>query len=179
MISICSQQCNYSMKRQRFYCLMNFAQSADIHMSGKRRNCTSSYSGSILSSTCRSKDQSNCYRKLGTLLDPATTRSDKHACGKQMLTDHDKQATENREPADETNKEDPTQGILVWLHPFTVNLEELEARVLAHSSERENSDSEGDASKVETWKQKHSVHAHFRKKPKRDLFCERKRMVTW
>ena len=66
-----------------------------------------------------------------------------------MLTDHDKQATGNRELANEMNNEDPTQGILVWLQPFTVNLEDLEAHVLAHSSERENSDSEGDASKVE------------------------------
>ena len=50
------------------------------------------------------------------------------------------------------NKEDPVQGILVWLQPFTVNLEDLEMYVLASSSERENSDSEGDASKVETQK---------------------------
>ena len=55
----------------------------------------------------------------------------------------------NREPADETNKEDPTQGILVWFQPFTANLEDLETHVPAHSSEREISDSEGDASKVE------------------------------
>ena len=54
------------------------------------------------------------------------------------------------------NKEAPTEGILVWLQPFTVNLEDLEAYVLAHSSERENSDSEGDASKVERQKRKHS-----------------------
>ena len=45
-----------------------------------------------------------------------------------MLTDHDKQATGNREPADETNKEDPIQSIPVWLQPFTVNLEDLEAQ---------------------------------------------------
>ena len=83
-----------------------------------------------------------------------------------MLTDHDKQATENREPANEMKTEDPTQGILVWLQPFTVNLEDLEAHVRAHSSERVNSDSEGDASKVETQKWKHSVHAYFRKNSK-------------
>ena len=62
----------------------------------------------------------------------------------------------NREPANEMNQEDPTQGILVWLQPFTVNLEDLDAHVIAHSSERENSDSECDASKVETHKRKHS-----------------------
>ena len=65
------------------------------------------------------------------------------------MTDHDQQTKGHREPANEMNKEDPTQGIPVWLQPFTVNLEDLEAHVLAHSSERENSDSEGDASKVE------------------------------
>ena len=42
-----------------------------------------------------------------------------------MLTDHDKQTLGNREPANEMNKEDPTQGIPVWLQPFTVNLEDL------------------------------------------------------
>ena len=65
------------------------------------------------------------------------------------------------------NKEDPTQGIPVWLQHFTVNLEDLEAYVLAHFSERENSDSEGDASKVETQKRKHSIHTHFFKNQKR------------
>ena len=53
-----------------------------------------------------------------------------------MLTDHDKQATEKREPANEMDKEDPTQGIPVWLQPLTANQEDLEAHVLAHSSER-------------------------------------------
>ena len=33
----------------------------------------------------------------------------------------------------------------------------------AHCSERENSDSEGDASKVETQKRKHSIKTHFTK----------------
>ena len=59
----------------------------------------SSYSSSILSSTSETKDQSNNSRELGPLLDPVTTRRDKHACGKPMLTDHDKQAPRNREPA--------------------------------------------------------------------------------
>ena len=34
-----------------------------------------------------------------------------------MLTDHDKQATENREPADETNKEDPIKAFLFVYSP--------------------------------------------------------------
>ena len=40
VISICSQQCNCSMKRQRFYCFISFAENTDIHMNGKRRNST-------------------------------------------------------------------------------------------------------------------------------------------
>ena len=86
-----------------------------------------------------------------------------------MLTDLDKQATGNREPADETDKEDPTWGIPVWLQPFTENLKDLETHTFAHSSERENSDSEGDASKVETQKGKHIIHAYFRKNQKRSI----------
>ena len=50
--------------------------------------------------------------KLWTSSDPVTARSAKHACGKPMPTDHDKQATGNREPADEMDKKDPTQAAL-------------------------------------------------------------------
>ena len=93
------------------------------------QDCHHIPAASSLSSTSISKDQSNYSRKLGTLSDPVTTRSDK-------------QATGNREPANEMHKEDPTQGILVWLQPCTVNLEDLEAHVLAHSSGRAISDSD-------------------------------------
>ena len=54
------------------------------------------------------------------------------------------------------------QGILEWLQPFTDNLEDLETHVPAHSSERENSDSE-DATIVVTQKRKHSIYIHFPK----------------
>ena len=92
MIWICSQQCNCSMKRHRFYCFTSFAHNADIRMSEKRQNSAaevdrkwksttcitdnlvllvvsrlSSYSSSILSSTSRSKDQSN-YSKTGNTI---------------------------------------------------------------------------------------------------------------
>ena len=106
-----------------------------------------------------------------------------------MLTNHDKQATENREPADETNKEDPTQGILVRFQPFTDNQDDLETHVLAHSSERENSEFGRCGQK----NGKHSVFSNFPKdgnfdKPKlrgflskdaiRDLFHVQKSLVT-
>ena len=95
-----------------------------------------------------------------------------------MLTDPDKQSTGNHEPADETNKEDPTQGIPDWLQPFTVDLEDLEAHVLAHSSARENSDSEGDASKVERQKNGSTVFILTSATTEMDLLCEQKSMLT-
>ena len=103
------------------------------------------------------------------LLDPVTTRSALHACGKPIVTDHDKQATENREPANEMNKEDQTQVILVRLQPFSVDLEDLEVHVLAHSSERANSDSEVTASKLETQKNGSTVFMLAFAKKKGDL----------
>ena len=81
-----------------------------------------------------------------------------------MQTKPDKQASESRGSAhteNEKDEEDPRQGILDWLQPFTENLEDLETHVPAHSSEREISDSEGDASKVETQKRKHRINTHF------------------
>ena len=41
--------------------------------------------------------------------------------------------------------------------------------MLAHSSERVNSDSEGEASNVEIQKRKHGVHAYFRNNQKRSF----------
>ena len=65
-----------------------------------------------------------------------------------MQTNLDKRASGNRGSAhkeDEMNEEDPTQGTPDWLQPFTTNPQDLETHVPAHPSERENSDSEGDA----------------------------------
>ena len=104
----------------------------------------SSYSSSSLSSTSRSIDQKNYYRKMGLLSGPVTTQHAKRACGKPMQTNPDVQASGSRGLAhaeDETDKEDPTQDIPDWLQPCTVNLEDSETHVLAHSSARENSDS--------------------------------------
>ena len=126
----------------------------------------SSSSSSSSASTSRPKDQFNSSGESETSSDPVTTRSDKRACGKPMQTDPDKLASGNRRPShkkDEMNKKDPTQGIPDWLQPFTDDVEDLETHVLAHFSEREISDSEGDASKVETQKRKHCIYTHFPK----------------
>ena len=100
-----------------------------------------------------------------------------------MLTDHDKQASGNREPAYENcscevNKVDPMQDIPVWLQPFTVNLEDLEAHVIVHSPEKDNSDSEGDASKVETQKNGSTVFIRTSANTERDLFHDQKSLMT-
>ena len=79
-----------------------------------------SSSSSSSASTSRPKDQSNYFRKLGLSSDPVTSRSDKQACGKPMLTDPDRLASGNRGPAhknDKMNEEDPTQGILIGYNP--------------------------------------------------------------
>ena len=144
--SICSSQCNYSVKRQQFYRLVR--QTVKLHVPG----LSSSSSGGSASAS-RPKDQSKSHGKPETPPDPVTTRSAKHACGKPMQTNPDKQASGSRGLAhteNEMDEEDPTQGIPDWLQPFKENLEDLEAHVPAHSSERGISDSEGDASKVET-----------------------------
>ena len=86
-----------------------------------------------------------------------TTRRAKHACGKPARANPGMRASGSRGLAhteNEMDEEDPTQGILDWLQPFTENLEDLE-------TQREISDSEGDASKVETQKRKHSIYTHF------------------
>ena len=77
-----------------------------------------------------------------------------------MQTNPDRQASESRgsvHTEDEMDEEDGTQGIADWFQPFTENLEDLETHVPAHPSKREISDSEGDASKVEPQKRKHSI----------------------
>ena len=62
-----------------------------------------------------------------------------------------------------------TRKIQRKLQSITVNLKGLETHVLVHSSERENSDSQADVSKVDTQKRTHSVHAYFRKNQKRSI----------
>ena len=97
-----------------------------------------------------------------------------------MQRDPDKQASGCRGSAnkkDEMDKEDPTQGIPDWLQPFTDNLEDLETHVPAHSSGRENSDSEGVAAKVVTQKRKHSIYTHVPKDRNCDV-CLRTKITT-
>ena len=138
------------MKRQRCYCFISFAQNTDSHISGKRRNSTIGqewevnylYNGQLstfsLYQDCHHIPAAFCLinqdqrisptRKLGPLSDQEATRSDRHACGKPMLRDHDKQATGNREPANEMNKEDPTQG------PFCYSPSQLTLRTWKRSA---------------------------------------------
>ena len=89
-----------------------------------------------------------------------------------MVTDHDKQATGNRETANEMTKEDPTQGITVWLQPFTKNLEDLEAQC-SHIPLKERTHIR--KAMLQKWGHKHG--SLLPQNPKRDLFCEQKSMV--
>ena len=75
-----------------------------VHLSAQRSTPAHKFSTlRIQAAVClQHRDQrirQNYSRKLGLLSDPVTTRSDKHPCGKPMLTGPDKQATGNREPA--------------------------------------------------------------------------------
>ena len=94
-----------------------------------------------------------------------------------MLTDHDKQATGNGEPADETNEEAPTQGIPVWLQPFTVYLEDLEAQC-SHIPLKERSQIR--KVMLQKWRHKNGsiVFMLTSAKTKRDPFCEQESMMT-
>ena len=77
---------------------------------------------------------------------------------------------------DETDEDDPTQGIPDWQQSFTADPEDLETHVPANSSEREISDSEGDTSKVETQKRKHCIYTHFPKDRNCDM-CLRTKIM--
>ena len=135
---------------------------------------SSSPSSSTIS-TSRTKGQSSSSGESEKPSDPVTARSDKPTCGRSMQTDPEKRASGNRGSAnkDEMDKEDPTQGIPDWLQPFTDNLEDLETHVPAHSSERENSESEGGAAKVVT-NRKHSIYTHFPTDRNRDVYLRTK-----
>ena len=85
-----------------------------------------------------------------------------------MLTDPDRHAAGNRlhDTKDRMNKEDPVQGIPEWLQPFTENLDYLETHVPTHTSERENSDSEGlfkSGRFLQKTTRKHRIYTHFPK----------------
>ena len=105
----------------------------------------SSASGSSSSSTSKPQDQSNnSTESESASSNPVKNRRDKPAAGNRMQTVPDKPVAGSRQhdTQDEKDTEDPTQEVPEWLQNFTANLEDLEKHVPAHSSERENSDSE-------------------------------------
>ena len=124
----------------------------------------SSSSSSSSASTLRQKDQSNSSGESETSSDPMTTRSAKQACGKPMQTNPDKLGETVVQHTKKTRwiRRIQRKAFPIGYSP-TDNQEDLETHVPAHSSEREISDSEGDVSKVETQKRKHSIHTHFPK----------------
>ena len=122
------------MKRQRFYCFIYFAQKHGYPLEWKigetprlannvkSRTCTMNNFvllvvpglSSIPAAVClqhRDPRISKLIPENRLLSDPVTARSDKLARGKPMLTDPDKQATGNREPAYEKNQTRGTRRI--------------------------------------------------------------------
>ena len=125
-------------------------------------------------STSRPKDQSESSGESEASTDPMTTRRAKHACGKPMQTNPDKprEAVVQHTQKSRWMKRIQRKAFLNLLQLFIETQEDLETHVPAHPSEREISDSEGDASKVETQKRKHSIYTHFPKDRNFDI-CSR------
>ena len=128
----------------------------------------SSSSSGTSASASRSKDQFQFFRKIQNYI-RSSDHSTCQACMRE--TNADKPCYMLASEAvlwhkDETDTEDPTQGIPDWLQSFTAYLEDLETHAPAHSSEREISDSECDASKVVTEKRKHSIQQSLPLRPK-------------
>ena len=137
---------------------------------------SSSYCSSILPSTSRTKDQSDYSKKCGHYWIQCRLRvTSMHAGNRcwQIVTSRPRWTL--NQPTRWTRKIQ-RKAFLFGYSPWQWILKTWRD-VLAHSSERANSDSEGDASKVETPKRKHSVHAYFRKKLKE--ICSAIRKVWW
>ena len=143
------------MKRQRFYCFTSFAQNADIQMSGKRRNSTIDqkwednylHSGQLSSPRCiktvikfqqhfvfniEIKGSRWWFPKIGTMIRSGND-SKWQACMRETDADRSWQAghgepwTSRRDEQGRSN----ARHSCVGKQPFTVNLEDLEAHVLA------------------------------------------------
>ena len=189
MISICSQQCNYSMKRLRFFCFISFAQKRgfayewnttklyDWHKIGSQLLVQWTTQNLSLSQDChqipaavclqksRSTDQSKLFQKIGIMIRSSNDSKWQASHGEPWTSKRDEQGRANARHS----------CLVTALHS---NLEDLEAHVLAHSSERANSDSEGEASKVGT-KTEEKCSCLFPPKTIRDLFCGQNRLVKW
>ena len=89
-ISICSSQCNYSIKREQFYRLVSFAKNTDVHMSGKRRNSTIDQKIGrqllVQWTTLYLLSYQDCHHSPAGARLLHQDRSDKHECGKPMQT---------------------------------------------------------------------------------------------
>ena len=170
-------------------------------MSGKRRNsrltqngktitCTvdnsvllvvsrlSSYSSSILSSTSRSKDQSNYFRKLWTLLDPVTTNW--QACTRETDADRSWQAGHGETVNQQTRwtRKMQRKAFLFGYSP-SQSIWRTWRRMCSHIPLKERTQ----IRKVMLQKWRHTNGSTevmlISAKTKIDLFCEQTSMVTW
>ena len=162
---------------------MSFAQNADIHMGGKRRNSTNGqkwednflYNGQLSTSRCIKTVNQSKFQNIVTIIRSGND-SKWQACMRETDADRSWQAGHGEPWTSKRNEQkDPTQGIPVWLQPFTVNLEDLETHVLAHSSERARWCFKSGDTITEA-----QCSCLLPQKPnKKDLSCDQKSVVTW
>ena len=184
------------MKRQRFYCFLYFIQNKDIHLSGNRwsftidknlevnflyngqfrascRAWTVICSSSSLSSTSRSTDiffsENWDHYQIQSRLEVTSTHAGNRCW--QILTSRPRETVNQHAKifSDEMFEEDPTQDVLDWLQPVTVNLEDLEKCARGFLWKSEHRFGRWRFKKWRDKKRKHSIHAYFRKYRKRSI----------
>ena len=197
MISICSQQCNYSMKRQRFYCFISFAQNADIHMSGKRaklydwpkngKTITCTKDNSVLHVVSRLIFQQQVvfnnkingsvqlFQKIGNIIRSSNDLK-WQACMRETDADRSWQAGHG-EPWTSKRDEQGRSNARAFLFGDSPSHFILRTwrRMCSHIPLKERSQIR--KVRLQKWrhkKRKHSVHAYFRKNEKRSILRSEK-----
>ena len=177
-----------ALLKTRIFIWVENGETPQLAKNGKTITCTtdnlvllvvsrlSSWSSSSLSSTSGSTDQTNDSTKLGRLLDPVTTWSGKHACGKPMLIDHDKQVTGNQQTR--RLKKIQRKAFLFGYSP-SLSVYRTWRHMCPHIPLKERTQIRKEM--LQKWRHKNGSIVFILTSPKteRDLFCEQKSMVTW
>ena len=199
MISICSQQCNYSMKRQRFYCFISFAQkrgcssewkTAKLHRGPKMGSqlfvqWTTQYFS--LCQDCHHIPEAFCLQHRDQRISPIISNNWEHyqiQCRLEVTSMH----AGNRcwqimtcRPWGTVNQTRWTRKIHRKAFLFGCRLSQwiqrIWRRMCSHIPLKEWSQ----IRKLQKWRHKNrsTVFMLTSAKTKRDLLCEQKSMVTW
>ena len=177
------------MKRLRFFCFIKLCsktwifkwvendETPRLTQNRKSISCTmdnseplvvsrlSSNLSSSVSTNIKINGSVQLFQKIGTMIRSSNDSKWQAGHGEPWTSKRDEQGRSNARHS----------CLVTALHS---NLEDLEAHVLAHSSERVNSDSQGEASKVGT-RTEEKCSCLLPPKTKRDLFCEQNRLVKW